>query len=163
MRVALLASLMFAIASPAAAEVWLVREGECGEWQSRWEVQQEQSGVWVGRIDHLQVGGPCMRATGETLRSEVRATIAGDNLFAVRMTGDLTCTHVARIREARGRGFVLCENDERRFFGIRFRASPQRPLREVPPDEELLFDERGTASRGSRGFRERGLDDWFAR
>ena len=44
----------------------------------------------------------------------------------------------------RGRGVVFCEgNDRRGRFAIRFRAPQDRqPLREVPPDDDLLGEEQ---------------------
>ena len=48
----------------AACDPLTSREGECGEWQSRWDMTQEQTGVWVGEIDHFHVGGPCAPASG---------------------------------------------------------------------------------------------------
>jgi hypothetical protein len=80
----LAALLFFACASPALAEVWTVREGECGEWQARWVVDQERSGVWSGSIEQIHIGGPCERRTSRIRRSNVRAVIHGDNVFAVR-------------------------------------------------------------------------------
>jgi hypothetical protein len=148
-------------AAPAAAETWFVREGECSEWQSVWNVTQQETGFWVGEAEHVHVGGPCERATGNVLRSGIRATITGDTLFAVRQTGDTICTHVAQIRSDRGRGFALCERAERTFFSIRFRAPERRSARGMQPDDELLDNEQGQP--GGRRFRERGLEDWFDR
>lgn len=159
MRSLLIVGSLTMLSMPAAAEIWSAREGQCGEWQSRWNVSQEASGTWLGEIDHVHVGGPCVEGTGQMLRSNVRAIITGDNLFAVRTSGGTLCTHVVRLGENRGRGFTLCENEQRVPFAIRFRTSPQRPLRETPPDDELLDDTR--TGRPGRRFQERGLDDWF--
>jgi hypothetical protein len=132
------------LASPACAEIWTTREGECGEWQTRWDVQQEQSGVWIGWIDHFHIGGPCERPTGRTLRSEVRAGIAGENIFASRITGDDLCSYTGRLpRENRARGVLICEGGQRCSFVMRFRSPPDpRALREVPPDNDLLTNEQ---------------------
>src|SRR3712207_7472640 len=62
----------------------------------------------------------------------VRST--GD--IAAPRTGDTICTHVARIRNDRGRGFALCEGHQRTNFAIRFRAPPERPVREPLRSEE---------------------------
>jgi hypothetical protein len=150
-------------ASAASAETWTVREGICGEWQARWDVQQEQSGIWVGTIDHFQIGGPCTRATGEVLTSDVRAYFVGENLFAVRTTGRVTCMYTGRmIGENRARGIGVCENLPRTGFAIRFRApQDRRPLREVPPDDEILTQEQ--RQRPNMRFEFRGLDELFGR
>ena len=157
MRMILAAAAFSLVASSASAEIWFVREGPCGEWQSRWDVTQEQAGVWVGEIEHYHVGGPCARGTGQTLRSEVRAVITGDNLFAIRKEREFVCTHFARIREREGRGVTVCENGPRSTFNVRFRASPDRQLRE--PADDLLEEDGGQGRR----FRERSLDDWVGR
>lgn len=164
MRIALIVASLLCIASAAEAETWFVREGVCGEWQSRWDVQQEQNGIWSGTIDHFQIGGPCTRATGQTFRSEVRAVIAGDNLFAFRSTGDKVCSYVAQMRgENRARGIGLCEGNQARVgFVIRFRAPrDERPMREVPPDDELLTQEQ--RQQPNLQFQFRGLDELFGR
>src|SRR3712207_2381312 len=111
MRTLLLATSLIFATFPAIAEIWNVREGACGEWQSRWHVEQEQTGIWVGTIDHFHVGGPCSRSTGQLARSKVWAVIAADTIFGVRTTEDgQLCNYVARIvRENRGRGVGLCE------------------------------------------------------
>src|SRR5690242_15509370 len=123
MRRFLISTVFLLVVSPACAEVWTVREGVCGEWQARFNVQQEQSGVWVGQVDGVQIGGPCTKPTGETMQSEVRALITGQNLFAVRDTGGTVCTYFAQIGDDHGRGFRLCEGQgERLGFAIRFRS-----------------------------------------
>lgn len=164
MRLFLLIGFLACTVSSAQAETWFVREGTCGEWQSRWDVQQDQSGVWFGSIDHFQIGGPCTRATGQTLRSEVRAVIVGENVFAFRTTGDTLCSYVAKMRgENRARGVVLCEGNETRLgFVIRFQApQDQRPMREVPPDDELLTQEQ--RRQPNLRFEFRGMEELFGR
>jgi hypothetical protein len=163
MRLALIVAVLLCTGSASYAETWVSREGDCGEWQSRWDVQQETNGVWVGTIDHFQIGGPCTRATGQTLRSEVRAVIAGDNLFAFRTTGDQLCNYVAQMRgENRARGINLCEGQRRVGFVIRFRAPrEERQMRDVPPDDDLLTQEQ--RQQPSRQFQFRGLDELFGR
>ena len=165
MRLALLLAAFTGMASAASAETWNVREGECGEWQSRWNVQQERSSVWVGTIDHYQIGGPCERPSGGTLRSDVRAVIAGDNLIAFRTSeGAGACSYIAKMEgENRARGIGICEGVPRRFgFVIRFRApQDQRPIREMPPDVDLLTREQ--RGRPDLRYQFDGIDDLFAR
>ncbi|KAA2235250.1 hypothetical protein [Salinarimonas soli] len=165
MRTLLVASVFTLASSAAWAETWVVREGACGEWQSRWDVEQEQTGVWVGTIDHVHVGGPCVPATRATATSEVRAVIAGDNLFALRTTDhNILCTYVARIeRENRGRGVTVCEGvPQRGGFVVRFRERRDvRPMREMPPDDDLFTDEQ--RRRPDLRFEFRGLDQLFGR
>ena len=165
MRSILTAITFVLVASPALAETWTVREGQCGEWQSRWNIAQDRSGVWVGTIDHFQNGGPCTPRTGETYRSEVRAIIAGENFFAFNTRDDgRFCSYVARIvSENRGRGVSLCEGDpDRRGFVVRFRSQQDtRPMREVPPDDELLTDEQ--RRQPELRFEFRGLEQLFGR
>jgi hypothetical protein len=145
-RFGLFATIFILSTSSTLAETWVVREGECGEWQSRWEVEQDRAGVWSGIIDSVQVGGPCARRTSATARTEVRASIAGEYLFALRSLDDgRICSYTAQItRPNRGEGVVFCERNEHRSgFVIRFRA-PQDPraLRELPPDDELLNEDQ---------------------
>ena len=165
MRLSYISIGLLLVASPATAEIWTVREGQCGEWQSRWDIEQDQSGVWVGTIDHFQSGGPCAPRTGQTYRSEVRAIIAGENFFAFNTKDDgRFCSYVARIvRENRGRGVSLCEGDpDRRGFVIRFRSQQDpRPMREVPPDDELLTEEQ--RRQPELRFEFRGLEQLFGR
>lgn len=162
MRLVLLAALC-ALASPAMAETWITREGECGEWQARWDVIQETNGVWVGQAEYLHVGGPCAEPTGEIRGSDVRAVIAGSNLFAVRgRPGGGVCTYVMQIGANRGRGFSLCEGQRRSGVAMRFRAGDrQGSLREMVPERELWDREQGS-DRGGR-FQREGIDDWFDR
>ena len=146
MRLGCIVTVLVSLASPALSEVWIVREGECGEWRSRWNVDQDQGGLWSGTIDHVHVGGPCAAPTGQTHSTDVRAAVAGDHLFALRSLDDgRICNYVAQLDQSnRGRGVVFCEgNDRRGRFAIRFRAPQDRqPLREVPPDDDLLGEEQ---------------------
>jgi hypothetical protein len=165
MRVGPIAFAFSFFFSPVCAEVWVSREGECGEWQTQWTMQQETTGVWAGTIEFLRIGGPCAPRDYYTTRREVRAVIAGQNLFAVRPTEtNEVCTYVGRIAGKRARGFALCEGGAvRQGFAVRFpegaQANRQRPLREVPPDDELLELEQ---SPGGRRFRDRSLDEFFS-
>jgi hypothetical protein len=164
MRFALFATALVAMISSAHAEVWATREGGCGEWQGRWEVEQDRSGVWIGTIDHYQVGGPCERTTGQAIQSEVRAIIAGDNLFAFRTSENGACSYVAKMQgENRARGIGICEGVPKRFgFVIRFRAAEdRRPMRDVPPDDDLLTQEQ--RRQPDRRFQFRGVEELFER
>jgi hypothetical protein len=159
----LMVTALALIASSVSAETWVVREGKCGEWQSRWDIEQDRSGVWVGTIDHFQIGGPCAPRTGQVRRSDVRAVIAGENFFAFNAidNGSL-CSYVARIvRENRARGVSLCEgNPEPGGFVIRFRSQQDtRPMRD--PDDELLTEEQ--RRQPDLRFEFRGLEQLFGR
>ncbi len=134
MRTVLIVAAFLMLPTPAPAETWIAREGECGEWESRFEVEQERSGIWIGTIEHRQVGAACARSTGRVLRSEVRAGIVGDNLFAVRRTGKTTCTYFAQLHYNAGEGFVFCERGERGTFKVQFQRERSRGW-ETPPDE----------------------------
>jgi hypothetical protein len=88
--------------------------------------------------------------------------IAGDTLFAYRTEANNLCNYVARISENRGRGLVICEGQPRQGFAIRFRApEDRRPVREVPPDEDLLPEEQ--RRRPEQRFEFRGLEELFGR
>src|SRR5215207_1858066 len=122
MRFVLIAFALVAGTSAASAEVWLMREGLCGEYRSRWNVEQDQSGVWVGSADHVQVGGPCAQRTGANNRSRVRAVIVGQEFFAVLQSEPTTgaavhtgpiCSYYGPIREDRVRGVEVCEGAAR--------------------------------------------------
>ena len=160
-KILILAALLSV--SPAVAEVWSSREGECGDWQGRWDMQQDQSGIWTGWVEHFHIGGPCERPTGQTRRSEIRAVIAGENIFVTRMTGDTLCNYIGRLpRENRARGLYICEGGRRHNFVIRFRSPPDpRVLREVPPDDDLLADEQ--RQNPSLRLEFRGFPDLFGR
>jgi hypothetical protein len=120
----------------ANAEVWRAREGQCGEWRSRWNVEQDQDGVWTGSVDHEHIGGRCVQETGTRVRSNVRASIAGENFFATReFAGGQFCSYFGQIQQDRVRGVELCEGSPTRMdFRLRFPASadasqPRQPLR----------------------------------
>jgi hypothetical protein len=162
----LAALLFFACASPALAEVWTVREGECGEWQARWVVDQERSGVWSGSIEQIHIGGPCERRTSRIRRSNVRAVIHGDNVFAVRTTDQgSVCLYAARRTGDglnRARGVFVCEGRQRQSAVFRFRSrmSPSDALSQIAPDDEIWREQ----SRGPRLRLEfRGLEELFGR
>jgi hypothetical protein len=73
------------------------------------------------------------------------------------------CSYAARVvRENRGRGIQICESQPRSGFVIRFRApEDRRPLREVPPDDDLLTEEQ--RQQPSKRFEFRGIDELFGR
>jgi hypothetical protein len=121
MRATLFAIITIAGASAASAEVWDMREGMCGEWQSRWNVEQTQDGFWVGFIDHVHVGGPCIRASGKRARSDVRAVLLDETLFGVRHIGGAYCSYYGQRRGDRVSGIELCEGTPMRLsFVLRF-------------------------------------------
>lgn len=98
-----------------------MREGLCGEWRSRWTVQQEESGLWIGTSEQVHIGGPCAPGTGETHRTEVQASIAGEAFFAARRSGGAVCTYYGRIQHDRVRGIELCEGTgTKMIFALRF-------------------------------------------
>lgn len=122
MRSVLACLALLAGTSAVFAEVWLVRDGQCGDWRSRWNVEQEQSGVWVGVIDLYHVGGPCIQGTGQTVRIPVKAVIAGESFFASRRTEKgVLCNYYGRLQEDRVRGVALCDGEPHRWiFALRF-------------------------------------------
>lgn len=123
MRWCLSAVLILLGSATASAEVWIGREGSCGQLRARWDVQQQSNGVWVGWISARHVGGPCIQGTGEQVEFRVRAALQGDTLFAVRHAenGEI-CMYYADA-DARGlRGFRLCEgrNERPENFALSF-------------------------------------------
>ena len=150
MRKLLLSALAVLITSPAAAEVWQSREGECGEWRVRWDVDQTQEGVWNGTVQYTHVGGPCAARTGNGGTAEIEAVIAGDSFFAARQAGNLVCTYYGRIRGDRVRGFELCEGASSRLaFALRFPPGENRETREryQGRDQDEFLDDPRTHDR----------------
>ena len=145
MHFVLVVLALLAGTSTASAEVWFTREGTCGEWRSRWNVEQDQSGLWVGSMDHMHVGGPCVQGTGQRYSSKVQAVIVGESFFALRHTGG-NCLYHGQIQGDRVRGIELCEGVATRVnFAGRF-----------PPGE------RGEArQRYEQRPVEREDDDWL--
>jgi hypothetical protein len=78
-----LALLVVLLCSPAAAERWAMQFGQCNEWTARLDLQTQQSGVWVGRMDQTLIGGPCAAGTFASISSDIRIAIVGDEFFAV--------------------------------------------------------------------------------
>jgi hypothetical protein len=103
-----LVSMALATLSPASAEEWVSRHGGCYEWEGRWDVRQEPSGVWVGIIDFVHVGGPCSKRTEQFLTHELRAAIAGSDFFGRRTTGSTVCHMHGTIRGIEVRGYEVC-------------------------------------------------------
>ena len=117
--VLLFLSLMTPEISVAYADEWESREGNCFEWKGRWMVDRDQSGVWVGNISFVKIGGPC--ATGDHLQltNEVRAVIVGDDFFARRSNGPSACMLHGRVQGEEVRGHELCAGNEPRAFALR--------------------------------------------
>jgi hypothetical protein len=132
MRTALCALALLIGPTGAYAEVWQAREGTCREWRSRWNVEQQQDGVWVGTTDHVLVGGPCQQGGGSRSMSSVRAVIVGENFFAARRQDNgSVCSYYGQIERDRVRGFELCEgNPTRLLFALRFPPGESREVRE---------------------------------
>jgi hypothetical protein len=126
MRVFLLCTLLAIAALPASAEEWISRgHGDCYNWEGRWDVQQEQSGVWVGVIDFVHVGGPCAAETQQVISHEVRAAIVGRDFFARRITGGGFCALHGNIRGSEVRGMEVCSGTTRSLpFAVRL-APPE--------------------------------------
>jgi hypothetical protein len=102
----------------ANAEEWESRGGNCFDWQGRWQVDRDQSGVWVGNIDFDHVGGPCLRASHSRDTQSVRAVIVGSDFFARREGGGTLCMIQGTVRNeyaatksalAQGLGPLRCE------------------------------------------------------
>jgi hypothetical protein len=153
MRSVLAALALLAGASAASAEVWLMREGRCGEYRSRWDVEQDQPGVWVGAADHVQVGGPCVARTGVNSRSRVRAVIVGQEFFAILQSEPASgaavhsgqiCSYYGPVRDDQVRGVEVCEGGERMMFALRFRPEGDREVqqRSGPPPADQQDDDR---------------------
>ena len=154
MRSALVILTLVVWASTASAEVWFTREGTCGEWRSRWNVEQDQSGLWVGSMDHMHVGGPCVQGTGQTYTSKVQAVIVGESFFATRHTGN-TCLYHGQIQGDWVRGFELCEGTAARVIfvgrfppGERGEARQRYDQRPVEREDDDWLDDPQTLNRG---------------
>jgi len=125
------------------------RGGTCGEWRSRWSVEQDRSGLWVGWIDQVHVGGPCGQGNGFKVRSQVQAAIVGEVLFATRQTTTGFCSYYGQIRGDRVGGIELCEGPPtgRWTFALRFAPGGEREARQryeqrpvERPDDDWLDD-----------------------
>jgi hypothetical protein len=155
MRAVILSLLILGVVSPASADNWLSREGNCGEWRGFWKVQRDQDGVFVGRIDYEHIGGPCAAATGQRIASEVRAVVAGHDFFASRPG---TCIYHGLLREERVRGRGLCAGNFSETFALRFlRDEPDREGR--PNIGDIISGVIGGITEEQR--RERLRDDFL--
>ena len=152
MRSVLAALALLAGASAASAEVWLMREGRCGEYRSRWDVEQDQPGVWVGAADHVQVGGPCVARTGVNSRSRVRAVIVGQEFFAILQSEPASgaavhsgqiCSYYGPVRDDQVRG-SRCVKEESVScspcaFGLRATARCSSVLDRLRPISRMMI------------------------
>jgi uncharacterized protein len=121
--------------------VWRMREGLCGEWLSRWNVTETQQGFWAGTIEHAHVGGPCVAATGQRVRTNVHAVISGNAFFAARQgEGGNVCSYSGQLQGDRVQGVELCEGTPTRLnFALRLRGGgPDQPLEHSPAPEPQL-------------------------
>lgn len=162
MRFVLVVLALTVSASGASAEVWFSREGTCGEWRSRWTVEQDQSGLWSGLVDQVHVGGPCGQGNGSRVRSQVQATIVGNVFFATRQTQTGFCSYYGQIQGDRAGGIELCEGPPTNRWSFALRFSPggggevrqryeQRPV-ERPEDEWLDNPQTVERDRPPPGF-----------
>jgi hypothetical protein len=100
--------LIITSTSSAWAEEWVSRNGRCYEFEGRWNVTQESSGVWTGFIDFINIGGPCSRRARNVSTNEVRAAIVGSDFFARRSSGTFVCYLHGIVRESEVRGSEMC-------------------------------------------------------
>jgi hypothetical protein len=101
-----LAILLLAIAvdaAPASAAEWDSRHGQCYDWEGRWDVREEQPGLWVGFADFVHVDSRCGRGSHAAVRYDVRVAIIGDDLFVYRTAGPSL-----RFRPEGVNGYELC-------------------------------------------------------
>ena len=111
MRAALLALLSLLGVSSASAEVWVSRTGLCFEWEGRWSVNQEPTGLWVGDIEFIHIGGRCANPTHQVANYQVRAVIVADEFFGVRGN----CHMNGRVRGNALRGLEVCAGSADQF------------------------------------------------
>jgi hypothetical protein len=97
--------------SHASADEWFSRQGDCLDWRGRWMIDRDQSGVWVGNIDFLRVGGPCSPPGRSRASYEVRAAIVGDDFFASRRSGDELCMLHGKVQGDEVHGRELCRGN----------------------------------------------------
>ena len=111
MRAALFVLLSMLGISSAGADVWMSRTGLCFEWEGRWSVNQQPTGLWVGDIEFIQVGGRCANPTHEVANYQVRAVIVADEFFGVRGS----CYMNGRLRGNTIRGTEVCAGSTDQF------------------------------------------------
>ena len=95
-------------AAPASAAEWDSRHGQCYDWEGRWDVREEQPGLWVGYADFVHVDSRCGRGTHAAVRYDVRVSIVGDDFFVYRTAGPSLCFAHGRMRPEGINGFELC-------------------------------------------------------
>jgi hypothetical protein len=107
---------------PGSAEEWTSRSGNCFEWEGRWTVQRDVSGVWVGSLDFQHVGGSCVAPNNSFMTAEVRAATIGEDFYARIVMGAAgSCLANGRIQESEVRGFLLCHGTAQSLtFALRF-------------------------------------------
>ena len=113
MRVVLICLILISASLPALGDEWASRSGNCFEWQGFWTVDREQSGGFVGYLDHQHIGGPCVAATDSRMSANVRAVIVGSDFFAMSTPGGQpSCLWHGSVRGDEARGFVLCPGQQ---------------------------------------------------
>jgi hypothetical protein len=95
-------------AAPASAAEWDSRHGQCYDWEGRWDVREEQPGLWVGFADFVHVDSRCGRGSRAAVRYDVRVAIIGDDLFVYRTAGPSLCFAHGRFRPEGVNGYELC-------------------------------------------------------
>jgi hypothetical protein len=101
---------MFGVCS-ASADTWTSRTGLCFEWEGRWEVSREPSGIWAGEIEFIQIGGRCVNPTHQVVTYPVRAVIVADEFFGIRGI----CHMNGRLRGNTIRGVEVCAGSAEQF------------------------------------------------
>lgn len=142
----ILASLIGASYPALAAETWGSREGECFDWRNRWNVSQDNDGVWSGKLEQVHVGGSCGAENGQRNEADVRAVLVGDYFFATRFRSadGNDCNYAGRLRDDRVRGFYTCSDTPGRLrFVMRFPPAADRANPRVLRDEDLQDEDTG--------------------
>jgi hypothetical protein len=108
----------------ATADEWSSRNGVCYEWEGRWELQQQQPGLWVGRIDFVHVGGQCAPSpSGAAFSNEAEAVIVGGVFFARRTAATWSCVMHGTVRADGVSGYEICTGNPNTYpFAVRFRT-----------------------------------------
>ena len=124
MRAILTCLILLSASAAARGDEWASRSGNCFEWQGYWTVDREQSGAFVGFVDHQHIGGPCVAAADSRMTANVRAVIAGSDFFAASTPGGgPSCLWHGSIRGDEARGFVLCPGQPGMAFVLSFRRA----------------------------------------
>jgi hypothetical protein len=107
--------------APASAAEWESRHGGCYDWEGRWDVREEQPGLWVGFADFVHVGGACGPGSQNGIRFDVRAAIIGEDFFVYRTAGPSLCFAHGRLRSDGVNGFEWCSGFSNPLpFALRF-------------------------------------------